>query len=251
MKTTSTAALLGLLLLIATLATTARTSQQPALRLTIDASKPVRNVSPRHYGLMTEEINHSYDGGLYAELIPNRAFLDNAQTPEHWSVVPGDSATIVTIALDPAQPLNDTIRTSLRLDVRAASKSQPAGVANDGYWGIPVRSDTRYRASFYARAAPGFSGPVSVAIQSEPGRTVYAKGAVGRLTPNWQPYQVGSRTRSSCGPAVAPRPPRRRASFSPPTGPAPSGSVSARCSRRPGRSGPTACAQTSCRCWWT
>ena len=29
-------------------------------------------VSPRLYGLMTEEINHCYDGGLYAELIRNR-----------------------------------------------------------------------------------------------------------------------------------------------------------------------------------
>ena len=28
---------------------------------------------------MTEEINHSYDGGLYAELIRNRAFLDDAE----------------------------------------------------------------------------------------------------------------------------------------------------------------------------
>ena len=27
---------------------------------------------------MTEEINHAYDGGLYAELVRNRAFLDDA-----------------------------------------------------------------------------------------------------------------------------------------------------------------------------
>ena len=38
------------------------------------------------YGLMTEEINHAYDGGLYAELIRNRAFLDEAASPAHWSV---------------------------------------------------------------------------------------------------------------------------------------------------------------------
>ena len=41
---------------------------------------------------MTEEINHSYDGGLYAELIQNRAFLDDAHTPVHWSVVNDDSS---------------------------------------------------------------------------------------------------------------------------------------------------------------
>ena len=54
---------------------------------TIDAGRPAGNVSPRLYGLMTEEINHSYDGGLYAELIRNRAFLDDARSPD--SGVPG------------------------------------------------------------------------------------------------------------------------------------------------------------------
>ena len=43
--------------------------------------------------------------------------------------------------------------TSLRLDVAATSPAAPAGVANRGYWGIPVKRDTRYRASFWARAA--------------------------------------------------------------------------------------------------
>ena len=33
-------------------------------------------MGPLFYGLMTEEINHSYDGGLYAELIQNRIFQD-------------------------------------------------------------------------------------------------------------------------------------------------------------------------------
>ena len=57
---------------------------------TIDATRSAGNVSPRLYGLMTEEINHSYDGGLYAELIQNRAFLDDANSPAHWSVVADD-----------------------------------------------------------------------------------------------------------------------------------------------------------------
>ena len=80
------------------------------------------------------------------------------------------------IALDKTQPLNDTIRTSLRLDVTQASKAHAAGVANDGYWGIPVKPNTRYRATFYAKAAPGFGGPVAVSIQSNDGKTIYASG---------------------------------------------------------------------------
>ena len=36
--------------------------------VTIDTTSPSGKVSPLFYGLMTEEINHAYDGGLYAEL---------------------------------------------------------------------------------------------------------------------------------------------------------------------------------------
>src|SRR6185503_12843499 len=72
--------------------------------ITIDASTPAGKVSPLLYGLMTEEINHSYDGGLYAELIRNRAFLDDAASPVHWAAVHGEGAA-AAIALDTNQPL--------------------------------------------------------------------------------------------------------------------------------------------------
>src|ERR1700712_1641414 len=61
--------------------------------LTIDAGKVVAPVSPTLYGIMTEEINHSYDGGLYAELIRNRIFKDDAKAPAHWSLVGTDNAS--------------------------------------------------------------------------------------------------------------------------------------------------------------
>jgi alpha-L-arabinofuranosidase len=54
-------------------------AQKP--KLTLDLTKPGATVSPMLYGLMTEEINHSYDGGLYAELIRNRIFKDNPTKP--------------------------------------------------------------------------------------------------------------------------------------------------------------------------
>ena len=162
--------------------------------ITIDAGSPAGKVSPLFYGLMTEEINHSYDGGLYAELVRNRAFLDDAKAPAHWSVVQADGAA-ATIALDSSEPLNATIPTSLRLDVTQASSGHAAGVANEGYWGIPVKPNTRYRASFYAKAAPGFDGPIDVSIQSNDGRTVYATGKVSGLTQTWKQYEATLQTR--------------------------------------------------------
>ena len=138
--------------------------------ITVDATSPTGKVSPRFFGLMTEEINHAYDGGLYAELVRNRAFLDDAASPVHWSVVQGGAAA--TIALDRGEPLNEHIATSLRLDVTQASPGRGAGVANAGYWGVPVRPKARYRASFYAKAAPGFTGAVAVAIPGDDGPTM-------------------------------------------------------------------------------
>src|SRR4051794_23220225 len=38
-------------------------------RLTVRVDRPGVRISPMFYGLMTEEINHAYDGGLYAELV--------------------------------------------------------------------------------------------------------------------------------------------------------------------------------------
>ena len=132
--------------------------------VTIDTASPSGKVSPLFYGLMTEEINHGYDGGLYAELVRNRAFLDDAAQPAHWSVVQAEGST-ATMGLDPKEPLNTSIGTSLRLSVTQASTGHPAGISNEGYWGIPVQPDTRYRASFYAKAASGFNGPIAVSIQ--------------------------------------------------------------------------------------
>jgi len=162
--------------------------------IAIDAASPAAKVSPLFYGLMTEEINHSYDGGLYAELVRNRAFLDDAASPAHWAAVQGDGAA-ATIALDKSEPLNDTIRTSLRLDVTQASTDHAAGVANEGYWGIPVKPNTRYRASVYAKAAAGFTGPIAVSIQSIDGKTIYASGSITGVTQTWKQYELTLQTR--------------------------------------------------------
>jgi len=160
---------------------------------TIDASHAAGGVSPKLYGLMTEEINHSYDGGLYAELIQNRAFLDDATTPVHWSVV-SDSDSAATIALDAANSFNDKLTTSLRLTVTKAAKNHPAGVANSGYWGIPVQPKATYRASILARADANFSGPVTVSIVSDDGRTVYATQKFSGLATDWKKFEVALKT---------------------------------------------------------
>src|SRR4051794_22283875 len=147
-----------LMLLAAGCMTQMAAAQTPVI--TLDLTKPGANVSPMLYGLMTEEINHSYDGGLYAELIRNRIFKDNKNTPEGWSLVRDDSASKASIKLirtreenlpyDERQlAINGALSTCLRLTVEKAAGR--VGIANEGYWGIPVKPSTAYKASFYIK----------------------------------------------------------------------------------------------------
>jgi alpha-N-arabinofuranosidase len=119
---------------------------------------------------MTEEINFSYDGGLYAELVRNRAFRNNAQRPEHWTAT-GDGATI---ALDRTDPATASLPVSLK--VRGA-------VANDGYWGFPIRPSTTYNFSCWAKADA--SGTITVSLESKDGATTYATTTLSGVSAKW------------------------------------------------------------------
>ncbi len=87
--------------------------------------------------------------------------------PIHWSVVgPGKATT------DRTDPVNAALPVSLKLDLAG----DESGVANDGYWGIPVRPDTTYTASFYAKGGGGFAGPVTASLRTDDGNVTVAKG---------------------------------------------------------------------------
>ncbi|MEP7367807.1 MAG: alpha-L-arabinofuranosidase C-terminal domain-containing protein [Acidobacteriota bacterium] len=188
------ASLLTLLVLfVASAASFAAPEPPPAASLTIDAATPVGRVSPMHYGLMTEEINYCYDGGLYAELVRNRAFRDNPEKPVHWSAVGA-----ATLALDSTVPLNSAIPGSLRLEIPEAG----GGVANAGYWGMPLTPSTRYLATVHAKATAGFAGPLTVSLQSGDGATVYARARIDRLVTDWQAHEVMLETQPGITPTT-------------------------------------------------
>jgi alpha-N-arabinofuranosidase len=163
-------------------------------KLVIDLAKPGAAIGKQFYGLMTEEINHSYDGGLYAELIQNRIFQDSHDEPVGWSVIKTGGSD-GEIALDTNDPVNDSaLKTSLKLRINSVGKGGDVGVANTGFWGIPVWPNTRYRASFYARSGDGFSGPLTVEIQSNDGATIFASAKVDAISSDWKKYDVELKT---------------------------------------------------------
>jgi alpha-L-arabinofuranosidase len=172
---------------------TAASSASPAT-LEIDLGAPGPVIPASFYGLMTEEINYSYDGGLYAELVRNRTFQDAPAghtardprpalgwMPPHWSVVGAAQAATNDIA-----PVNDALPVNLRLTLAGGT----GGIANDGYWGIPVKPATTYTATFYARAVDGFAGPVSVSLQTEAEAKTVAQAATAPLTGAWTKYTL-------------------------------------------------------------
>jgi alpha-N-arabinofuranosidase len=160
--------------------------------LTLDLRAPGAKVSPTLYGLMTEEINHSYDGGLYAETIQNRTFKDDAANPVHWSLVQEGGGN-GTIGLDNSQPISGTaLTTCLKLVVTNGGKR--VGVANDGFWGIPVKPSTTYKVSYYAKESGAGSGPLTVSIESNDGASIYAQAQTPAPTGNWVKYTASLTT---------------------------------------------------------
>jgi alpha-N-arabinofuranosidase len=162
----------------------------PVPVLQIKADQVTTPVSPMLHGLMTEEINYSYEGGIYAELIRNRTFKANPSVPVYWNTVGG-----AAMALDKSVPLNDALAVSLRLDAGGASPKAPAGIANHGYWGIPLRPRTRYHVSFYAKAAGGFAGLLTASL-ADAGGTTLARADVTGLTSDWKKFELDLETRS-------------------------------------------------------
>jgi alpha-N-arabinofuranosidase len=168
----------------------AQPESNPIPVLQIKADQPVGKVSPTLYGLMTEEINYSYEGGLYAELIANRTFNPAPNEMKFWRATSG-----ATMSLDTEMPLNDALTSSIKLDASNAANNSPASIVNSGYWGIPVRPNTIYAASFYAKSTNGFAGPLTVSLESTDGKTIFASAEVTGVTGEWQKFDATLRTK--------------------------------------------------------
>jgi len=154
-------------------------------KLTLDVSKPGISISPTHYGIFFEDINHAADGGLYAELIRNRSFED-AASYDSW-VLASQSGAFMSATIETANLLNSTQTKALKMTVTAASPTARSGMANAGFWGINVVSGRQYSVSFFAKCSADFAGAVTVSLESTTG-VKYAQASVSGLTTGWQKF---------------------------------------------------------------
>ena len=150
----------------------------------VDLSQPGKNVAPGQFGIFLEEINHAGNGGLLAELIRNGSFRE-ASTLDAWSSVRTGSNK-VNLFFDTQAPLNPVKSRSLRIEIDSQNTDR-AGVSNEGYWGIAAKKSQVYDFSMYARAAEGFDGPLTIALEGKDG-TVYGQAQIASLKTEWSRF---------------------------------------------------------------
>jgi alpha-L-arabinofuranosidase len=108
----------------------------------------------------------------------------------HWFLITSTGAE-GTAAADTSAPIDATaLTTSLKLTISKVPAGGRVAVANDGYWGIPVKPNWVYQCSFFAKGSGGFSGPLTVSIESSDGATIYASATVPAITGTWERYKV-------------------------------------------------------------
>ena len=127
-------------------------AQAPA-SLTLDLNRTKAPVSSTLYGLMTEEINYSYDGGLYAELVSNRTFRSDWSGILNWYLVEKGQASAKMCARQKRRTLR---RTDKQRQARGhqSGRKQPGGPAERRLLGNRRASERTYKGSSSRRASP-------------------------------------------------------------------------------------------------
>ncbi|HEY6269914.1 MAG TPA: alpha-L-arabinofuranosidase C-terminal domain-containing protein [Candidatus Acidoferrum sp.] len=157
-------------------------------QLTIDATQIVSPVSPMVYGLMTEEINHSYEGGLYAEMVHNRTFHTTWEGAPPWDLVLRGDA-VASKSIDKSTGPSQALPYSMKLSVVSASADDEAGLTNPGFWGFALRPKMTYAGSFYARVENREVGPMTVRVVSDRTAGVQAQATVDLKAGPWARYE--------------------------------------------------------------
>src|SRR5436190_4390398 len=112
---------------------------QPPLTITVRADRPGTRINPAMWGIFFEDINFGADGGLYAELVKNRAF-EFPDAMLGWSQIGTASADGKLQILDdePFAPANPHY---LRV---SSGGTAPFGVSNEGLGGCGIRDGDGY-----------------------------------------------------------------------------------------------------------
>lgn len=200
----------------------------PALAATanisVDAGQTGARIPKNLYGVFLEEISHAGEGGLYAELIQNRAFedanlppackLENGfiippRTPSfydnkvkdwklRWNVtspypawsMQSSTGSVGSIGLTEEKPLNSVTPHSMRVSISKVEQGGHIALVNEGFWGIGVKDKDSYNLSFYARSEKGYRGPIVAALVAPNGTVLASQTIRGTVGMEWKKYST-------------------------------------------------------------
>ena len=155
----------------------------------VDMGSTGITVSPMLYGAFMEDINYGGEGGIYSNEVRNSGFNDSTDPLRSWSAVTG-SGVAAALTSDTSTGPTSALTQSGKLSITSGvSRTNRAGIANSGYFGVALEPSTTYTAEFYAKASAGFTGPLIVSLESNSG-TVYANTVVTSITSDWAKYTV-------------------------------------------------------------
>lgn len=160
----------------------------------VDATQLGPEISPVHYGLFYEDINHAADGGLYAELIRNRSFEDNTMQQDDLSKTKGEYSRISNwFAVGGAQMkliqknlLNKVQHNALNVKFTAPGD----GVRNEGFWGMNAVAGRKYELSFFAKSDKGFNGSLTAKLVSAGGENLGSTSVQVKNSGKWTKYSA-------------------------------------------------------------
>ena len=185
-----------------------------AQTLTLQFDKATRQVSPTLYGMMTEEINYAYEGGLYAQLLRDVAIREMVETPRGqrrggWGQPPRlrtwlatDTLQVQTrimnnaLVIRDSELLIDNTRFTRHNALSIHTEVDGEGVTNAGFWGIRVDPASTYLGSLYIKGV----GNMTVSLVSADKKSVYASQTIDFSSSDFSPYDISLTTSTGFSP---------------------------------------------------
>lgn len=157
----------------------AGTLSVPAATLEVQVDQPGAAINPAMWGIFFEDINFGADGGLYAELVKNRAF-EFPDAMMGWSKLSPSKAR-GKLSIHNENPFNAANPHYLRIESEGTAF---LGVANEGFRGMGVRKGEAYDFSAQVRKTAG-SPALRVELYSEDG-TLLDSVKVAGFAADWK-----------------------------------------------------------------
>jgi len=159
----------------------------------VDAKQQGPAISPTHYGIFYEDINHAADGGLYAELIRNRSFEDDTMQQGRGRNRDARGGTRISnwYALGQAE-INLTQKNLLNkvqhnaLDLRIVASGD--GVRNEGFWGMNAVTGRKYQLSFFAKSDKAYQGTLTASLITSTGKVLGSAKIKVNADSQWTKY---------------------------------------------------------------